>query len=134
MNLISSTGELDTLISSTHHASLVMAPVFGRPHAAEAAQLLIVMAGDYRSKKEIAHLLIPAVGRKVIDLGGNLEKGRCGCGVRPVTMRRLTIRISSQPRPSSSLEIPLFLVLWRYSPKFSPLERSLEFQQPKHLA
>ncbi|KAK7695111.1 hypothetical protein QCA50_002301 [Cerrena zonata] len=67
-------GELDTLISSTHHASLVMAPVFGRPHAAEAAQLLIVMAGDYRSKKEIAHILIPAVGRKVIDLGGNLEK------------------------------------------------------------
>lgn len=54
-----------------------MAPVFGRPHAAEAAQLLIVMAGDYRSKKEIAHVLIPAVGRKVIDLGGNLEKGRC---------------------------------------------------------
>ena len=33
------------------------------------------MAGDYRSKKEVAYLLVPAVGRKVIDLGGNLEKG-----------------------------------------------------------
>lgn len=33
------------------------------------------MAGDYRSKKEAAYLLVPAVGRKVIDLGGNLEKG-----------------------------------------------------------
>lgn len=34
------------------------------------------MSGDYRSKKELAHLLVPAVGRKVYDLGGNLEKGQ----------------------------------------------------------
>lgn len=33
------------------------------------------MSGDYHSKKEVAYLLVPAVGRKVIDLGGNLEKG-----------------------------------------------------------
>ncbi|KAI0783139.1 NAD-P-binding protein [Abortiporus biennis] len=66
-------GELDDVISS-NHAHLVMAPVFGAPPAADAAQLIVVMAGDYRSKKEIAHILIPAVGRKVIDLGGNLEK------------------------------------------------------------
>ncbi|KIM88935.1 hypothetical protein PILCRDRAFT_245320 [Piloderma croceum F 1598] len=32
------------------------------------------MSGDYRSKKEVAYLLVPAVGRKVYDLGGNLEK------------------------------------------------------------
>lgn len=53
-----------------------MAPVFGAPPVADAGQLLIVMAGDYRSKKEVAHLLVPGVGRKVIDLGGNLEKGK----------------------------------------------------------
>lgn len=52
-----------------------MAPVFGAPPVAEAGQLIVVMAGDYRSKKEVAHLLVPGVGRKVIDLGGNLEKG-----------------------------------------------------------
>lgn len=68
-------GELDNLISTIPHTHLVMAPVFGAPPVAEAAQLIVVMAGDYRSKKEIAHLFIPAVGRKVIDLGGNLEKG-----------------------------------------------------------
>lgn len=34
------------------------------------------MSGDYRSKKEVAFLLVPAVGRKVIDLGGNVEKGK----------------------------------------------------------
>jgi hypothetical protein len=33
------------------------------------------MSGDYQSKKEVAYLLVPAVGRKVVDLGGNLEKG-----------------------------------------------------------
>jgi hypothetical protein len=34
------------------------------------------MSGDYRSKKEVTFLFVPAVGRKVFDLGGNLEKGR----------------------------------------------------------
>ena len=53
-----------------------MAPVFGAPPVADAAQLIVVMAGDYRSKKEVAHVLIPAMGRKVIDLGGNLQKGQ----------------------------------------------------------
>ena len=59
-------------VPSTH---FITAPVFGPPVAAAAAQLLIVMSGDYRSKKEVAHLLHPAVGRKIMDLGGNVEKG-----------------------------------------------------------
>lgn len=33
------------------------------------------MSGDYRSKREVAYLLVPGVGRKVFDLGGNIEKG-----------------------------------------------------------
>lgn len=49
--------------------------MFGTPAVAAKAQLLIIMSGDYRSKKEVAYLLVPAVGRKVVDLGGNLEKG-----------------------------------------------------------
>ena len=32
------------------------------------------MSGDYQSKKLVAHLLIPAVARKVTDLDRNLEK------------------------------------------------------------
>lgn len=43
--------------------------------AAESGKLVIAMSGDYRSKKEIAHITVPGVGRKVIDLGGNIEKG-----------------------------------------------------------
>ncbi|EPQ60237.1 NAD P-binding protein [Gloeophyllum trabeum ATCC 11539] len=67
-------GELDSLISSVPHCHLITCPVFGPPAAADKAQLIIVMSGDYRSKKEVAYLLVPAVGRKVYDLGGNLEK------------------------------------------------------------
>ena len=34
------------------------------------------MAGDVRAKREIAHLFVPAIAKKVIDLGGNVEKGQ----------------------------------------------------------
>ncbi|KAJ6520524.1 NAD-P-binding protein [Mycena sanguinolenta] len=67
-------GELDVLVSSVPHCHLIASPVFGTPYVAAAAQLVIVMSGDYRSKKEVAYMLVPAVGRKVIDLGGNIEK------------------------------------------------------------
>ncbi|KAJ4472579.1 NAD(P)-binding protein [Lentinula edodes] len=67
-------GELDYLISRLAHCHYLSCPVFGRPNVADKAQLLIVMAGEYRSKKEVAYLLVPAVGRKVIDLGENVEK------------------------------------------------------------
>ncbi|OCB92050.1 NAD-binding protein [Sanghuangporus baumii] len=67
-------GELDEMISGFPHCHLITSPVFGAPAAADKAQLVLVMSGDYRSKKEAAYLLVPAIGRKVIDLGGNLEK------------------------------------------------------------
>ncbi|KAJ7597428.1 NAD-P-binding protein [Mycena floridula] len=74
-------GELDAMISTIGRNApghpgvhLVTSPVFGTPTVADKAQLLIAMSGDYRSKKEVAHLLVPAVGRKVFDLGGNVEK------------------------------------------------------------
>ncbi|KIK70599.1 hypothetical protein GYMLUDRAFT_282513 [Collybiopsis luxurians FD-317 M1] len=67
-------GELDLLISGLAHSHFISCPVFGRPTIADKAQLLLVMAGDYRSKKEVAYLLVPAVGRKVVDLGENVEK------------------------------------------------------------
>lgn len=67
-------GELDILVSSLSHSHLITCPIFGTPTVAAKAQLLIIMSGDYRSKKQVAYLLVPAVGRKVIDLGGNLEK------------------------------------------------------------
>lgn len=67
-------GELDNLISSIPHARFVTCPVFGAPPAAAKSLLIAVMSGDYRSKKEVAYLLVPAAARKIVDLGGNVEK------------------------------------------------------------
>ncbi|KAG7099677.1 hypothetical protein E1B28_001501 [Marasmius oreades] len=67
-------GELDTLLSASPHTNLLTCPVFGTPAVADAAQLLIILSGDYRSKQEAAYILVPAIGRKAIDLGENLEK------------------------------------------------------------
>jgi len=67
-------GQLDKLISSFPNTHFVTSPVFGPPTTAEKAQLVIALAGDYASKKEVAYLLVPAVGRKALDLGENVEK------------------------------------------------------------
>ncbi|KAG8219605.1 NAD(P)-binding protein [Butyriboletus roseoflavus] len=67
-------GDIDKLISNFGHCSFVAAPVFGPPMGADAGKLVIAMSGNYRSKKEVAYLTVPGVGRKVIDLGGNIEK------------------------------------------------------------
>ncbi|KAI0248353.1 NAD-P-binding protein [Lactifluus subvellereus] len=67
-------GELDTLVSSIPYCSFVTAPILGPPALAENATLIIVLSGDYRSKKEVAYTLVPAIGRRVMDLGGNVEK------------------------------------------------------------
>ena len=42
---------------------------------ADKATLIVLLSGDYRSKKEVAYTLVPAIGRRVLDLGGNVEKG-----------------------------------------------------------
>ncbi|KAF8746859.1 NAD-P-binding protein, partial [Rhizoctonia solani] len=68
------TVEIDRLLSKIPHVHFVSGPVFGPPAAAEKGQLVSALAGHYRSKKEVAYILVPAVSRKVIDLGGNVEK------------------------------------------------------------
>ena len=50
-------------------------PVFGPAAMADKATLIIALSGDYRLKKEVAYTLVPAIGRRVLDLGGNVEKG-----------------------------------------------------------
>jgi hypothetical protein len=87
---------------------MICSPVFGNPAVAKAAQLLIginhfhwlkkkrpypgtVMSGSYASKKEVAYHLVPAVGRKVLDLGGNLEKGRAPSPMMPALTKRMML-------------------------------------------
>jgi len=68
------TGKIDQILTANSNTHFVASPVFGPPHAARDAQLIVCLAGDYASKKTIAHFLVPAAGRMVFDLGGNVEK------------------------------------------------------------
>ena len=62
-------------MSDIPNTKLIACPVFGAPPAADKAQLVIVMAGDQRVKTELTNLLVPAMGRKVVDVGGSIRKG-----------------------------------------------------------
>ncbi|KAF9451414.1 NAD(P)-binding protein [Macrolepiota fuliginosa MF-IS2] len=68
------TGELDTILSQIPHIHLVICPVLGTPAVADKSQLMLLMSGNHASKKLLSQLLVPAVGRKVMDLGEDLEK------------------------------------------------------------
>lgn len=65
------------MLSDFPNTHFVTCPVIGAPALAEKAQLLILMSGDYKSKQELAYILCPGMGRKVVDLGANVEKGQC---------------------------------------------------------
>ncbi|KAF8624099.1 hypothetical protein AX14_011830, partial [Amanita brunnescens Koide BX004] len=66
--------ELDKLLFDCPHGHLITCPVVGPPISADKARLVLIMSGDYRFKKEVAYLLVPAIGFKVIDLGSDVEK------------------------------------------------------------
>lgn len=68
--------DLEAFMDELPLTNLIASPVFGAPAAADKAQLVIVMAGDQRVKGELAKLLVPSMGRKVIDVGGSIRKGR----------------------------------------------------------
>ncbi|KAF7972552.1 hypothetical protein HWV62_17762 [Athelia sp. TMB] len=61
-------------ISAIKNTHFVTAQVFGAPPAAAAADLIFVLAGPNNAKKAVAHALVPAAGRKILDLGEDLTK------------------------------------------------------------
>lgn len=67
-------GKLERLTSSRPHRTFLSCPVFGVPHAAESGHLVLAISGDYFAKKHVAHALVPAIARKVMDLGSNVER------------------------------------------------------------
>jgi hypothetical protein len=46
---------------------------------------IIALSGDYRSK-EVAYTLVPAIGRRVLDLGETLEKGDFSFALQPLSV------------------------------------------------
>lgn len=67
-------GRIERLASKLPGRHFLSCPAFGEPDVAEKADLVFAISGDYRSRKFAAHLLIPALGRKVMDLGSNPER------------------------------------------------------------
>ena len=65
---------MERLASSRPHRIFLSCPVFGIPRAAESAELILVISGDYFAKKHAAHMLVPAIGKKIMDLGSNVER------------------------------------------------------------
>lgn len=63
------------MISAIPGCHLVTSPVFGRPPAADKAQLLLAVAGDRWAKTRVIEMLVPAAARRAFDMGENVEKG-----------------------------------------------------------
>lgn len=66
--------ELDQSISAHPNTRLIACPVFGPQAVADTAELILAMSGDYKLKQEVAYILCPAIGRKVYNLGEDIEK------------------------------------------------------------
>ncbi|KAH9945637.1 hypothetical protein B0H21DRAFT_423214 [Amylocystis lapponica] len=67
--------ELVNLFANIPNVCILTGPVFGPPASADAANLICVLAGEHDAKKDVAHILVPAIGRKVLDLGEDVRKG-----------------------------------------------------------
>lgn len=66
--------KLERTCSAKPNRHFLCAPVFGPPPHARDAQLIMAMGGQYHAKKRVSHALCPAVVRKVMDLGSDVER------------------------------------------------------------
>ncbi|GMK58475.1 hypothetical protein CspeluHIS016_0505070 [Cutaneotrichosporon spelunceum] len=67
-------GDLERQASTKRGRSFIACPVFGVPRAAERGNLVLAIAGDYFAKKVVSHTLCPGIGKKVMDMGANVER------------------------------------------------------------
>ncbi|SCV67709.1 BQ2448_5320 [Microbotryum intermedium] len=67
-------GELERAASAIPHSYYLQCPVFGPPPMAKDAKLVIVLSGPNWAKKIAEPILVPAVGRKTVDVGSNVER------------------------------------------------------------
>lgn len=56
-------------------AHFLSCPVFGPPAAAKSAGLLMVLSGDESAREIMTPILVPAIGKGVIDCGDDCSKG-----------------------------------------------------------
>jgi 3-hydroxyisobutyrate dehydrogenase-like beta-hydroxyacid dehydrogenase len=70
----STADKLERACSSVPNRHFLSAPVFGPPPLAKSAGLIMAIAGQYHAKKRVSHAVCPAVVRKVMDLGSDVER------------------------------------------------------------
>jgi len=68
----SSTLQAEARAAGCHFLSC---PVFGPPAAAKSAGLLIVVSGDATAREVVKPILVPAIGKGVLDAGDDSSKG-----------------------------------------------------------
>lgn len=77
-------GDLEREATKIPGAVYLCSPVFGPPPMAKAGKLVFVLSGDVFAKKRVAPYLVPAMGRRIIDVGSNVERAAafklCGNG------------------------------------------------------
>ncbi|KAL7418786.1 hypothetical protein Q5752_006469 [Cryptotrichosporon argae] len=56
-------------------ATYLSSPVFGPPAVAKTAQLLLVLGGAPAAKERVKPILVPAIGKAIIDVGEQAAKG-----------------------------------------------------------
>ncbi|KAJ9105020.1 hypothetical protein QFC19_003651 [Naganishia cerealis] len=66
--------KLERSCSAVPNRHFLSAPVFGPPPLAKSANLVMAIAGQYHAKKRVSHAICPAVVRKVMDLGSDVER------------------------------------------------------------
>lgn len=67
-------GQLEREATKIPGAVYLCAPVFGPPPMAKEAKLVIVLSGDLFAKKKVSPYLVPALGRRVLDVGSDVER------------------------------------------------------------
>ncbi|GAA5975407.1 hypothetical protein JCM10908_005153 [Rhodotorula pacifica] len=67
-------GELEREATKIPGTVYLCSPVFGPPPMAKDAKLVFVLSGDVFAKKKVAPYLVPAMGRRILDLGSNVER------------------------------------------------------------
>ncbi|GAA5961463.1 hypothetical protein JCM8115_003458 [Rhodotorula mucilaginosa] len=67
-------GQLEREATKIPGAVYLCAPVFGPPPMAQEAKLVFVLSGDVFAKKKVAPYLVPAIGRRILDVGSDVER------------------------------------------------------------
>ncbi|GAA5998206.1 hypothetical protein JCM5350_000546 [Sporobolomyces pararoseus] len=67
-------GELERRAAAIPWTYYLCSPVFGPPTLAKEAKLVVVLSGDIFAKRHVEKLLVPSMGRKIIDVGANVER------------------------------------------------------------